>query len=156
MSLAFFLTLVGKQFYRVTLRKLSGVTHDVSVYSSNAHIPSASSFYSLYGILYGIQSGILSLTFDLTFHLTFSLASFLWHPDLTFLSDILLCVFSRRKKSCEANNDFQAVKVRRSPQKPSHCKSLARPTTIRNWQVQSQAGKCCPARRRKKEGRRTS
>ena len=58
-------------------QKLSGVTHDMSVYSSNAHIPSASSFYSLYDILSGIQSGILSLTFDLTFHLTFSLASFL-------------------------------------------------------------------------------
>ena len=40
---------------------------------SNVHIPSASSFYSLYDILSGIQS----LTFDLAFHLTFSLALFL-------------------------------------------------------------------------------
>ena len=30
------LTLVGKQFYCVTLRKLPGVTHDMSVHSSQA------------------------------------------------------------------------------------------------------------------------
>ena len=98
-SLAFFLTLVGKQFYRVTLRKLPGVTHDMSVYFS------ASSFYSLYDILSGIQSGILSLTFDLAFHLTFSLAFFLasWSHILIWHS---FCVFSRRKKSGEAHSDF--------------------------------------------------
>ena len=134
--------------------------------SSNIHIPSAR-LYSLYDILSGIQSGILSLTFDLAFHLTFSLAFFLasWSHILIWHS---FCVFSRRKKSGEAHSDFRAVKVRRGPQKLSHCKSPARPTAIRNWQVQSseaadevrrvslqsRAGKWCLARRRKKKGRK--
>ena len=146
---------------------------------SNVHIPSASSFYSLYDILSGSQSGILSLAFDLAFHLTFSLAFVLaswshiliWHSVCVFLgskSPAKPTAISRRKKSGEAHSDFRAVKVRRGPQKLSHCKSPARPTAIRNWQVQSseaadevrrvslqsRAGKWCPARRRKKEGRK--
>ena len=110
--------------------------------SSNVHIPSASSFYSLYDILSGSQSGILSLAFDLAFHLTFSLAFVLaswshiliWHSVCVFLgskSPAKPTAISRRKKSGEAHSDFRAVKVRRGLQKESHCKSPARPTAIR-------------------------
>ena len=133
----------------------------------------------LSGILSGIQSGILSLTFALAFHLTFSLAFFLaswshipiWHSFCVFLgakSPAKPTAISRSKKSGEAHGDFQAVKVRRGPQKLSHCKSPARPTASRNWQVQSseaadevrrvslqsRACKWCPARRRKEWGRK--
>ena len=147
--------------------------------SSNIHIPSASSFYSLYDILsaFNLAFYLWHLIWHSIWH---SLWHFFWHPDLTFLSDILSAFFlgakspakpkaiSRRKKSGEAHSDFRAVKARRGPQKLSRCKSPARPTAIRNWQVQSseaadevrrvslqsRAGKWCPARRRKKEGRK--
>ena len=114
-----------------------------------------------YDTLSGIQSGHLSLTFDLAFHLTFSLACFLaswshiliWHSFCVFSRRKNLAkptAISRRKKSGEADSDFRAVKARQGPQKLSHCKSPARPTAIRNWQVQSsevaQWRTCCSSK----------
>ena len=133
---------MGKQFYRN---------------SSNIHIPSASSFYSLCYILFGIQSGILSLTFDLIP----SDSLFGIFSGILISHSYLTCFLRFFQALCpqkDRRSPQQAQKVRRGPQRFSSRKSPARPTgtvalqksgethgdqdcparptAIRNWQVQ--------------------
>ena len=125
--------------------------------SSNLHIPSASSFYSLYDILSGSQSGILSLAFDLAFHLTFSLAFVLasWSHILIWHS---VCVFLGSKSPAKPTAISRRKKVRRGPQRFSSRKSPARPTERVALQKSGEThgdqgtGRCSPARRQMKSG----